>query len=129
MFCLYLSNVESEPGDYTKRFSGGNIFSSIGISSALAGPILAKTVQDKCSQDVSDKTKHLFLASRLRKLTIGALVSAETRKLKERASVVNDIGPCRRALCARRDFHIRKQLRRLTSTKVFYTTLLSRDFG
>ena len=54
-----------------------------------------------------------------KKSTLGALVAAEARKIKDRANVVNDIGPCRRALCARRDFNIRKQLRKLTSTKVW----------
>ena len=120
----HFPHVASEPGDYIKRFSAGNIFSRIGISSALAGPTLTKIVQEKCSQDAPDKEmKDLLLASGQRKLKIGALIAAEARKLKERASVVNDIGPCRRALCARRDFHIRKQLRRHTTTKVFYTYL------
>ncbi len=114
-------HVVSEPGDYIKRFSAGNIFSRIGISSALAGPTLTKTVQEKCSHDAPDKEmKDLLLAPTQRKFKIGALVAAEARKLKQRASVVNDIGPCRRGLCARRDFHIRKQLRKLTTTKVFY---------
>ena len=62
--------------------------------------------------------KDLLVPSGHVKLRIGALVAAEARKLTQRMSVVNDIGPCRRALCARRDFHIRKQLRRLTTTKV-----------
>ena len=111
----------TEPGDYIKRFSAGNIFSRIGISSTLAGPALTKMVQERCAQDAPDKEmKDLLLASGQRKLQIGALVAAEARKLKGRASVVNDIGPCRRALCARRDFHIRKQLRKLTTTKVIY---------
>ena len=109
----------SEPGDYIKRFSAGNIFSRIGISSALAGAALTKRVQEKCLHDAPDRAmKDLLLPSDQKKLTIGALVAAEARKRKERENVVNDIGPCRRALCARRDFHIRKQLRRLTATKV-----------
>ena len=95
------------------------MFSRIGLSSSLAGATLTKLVQEKCAKDAPHmKMKDLLPNPTGKKFTLGALVAAEARKIKERSNVVSDIGPCRRALCARRDFYIRKQLRKLTSTKV-----------
>ena len=118
-------HLVSEPGDYIKRFSAGNIFSRIGLSSALAGPTLSKLVQEKCAQDAPDKgMKSLLLKTDKKKLRLGGLIAAEARRLKEREGVVSDIGPCRRALCARRDFFIRKKLRKLATMKVLiYVTM------
>ena len=111
--------TDSEPGDYIKRFAAGKIFSKIGLSSVLAGPLLTKKVQEACLRDAPNMAMKDLLASATGvKLNLGALVSAEVRKMKERANVVNDIGPCRRGLCARRYFYQRKQLRKLTSTRV-----------
>lgn len=46
--------------------------------------------------------------------SIGALMAGAAAKRRERGMLFTDVGPCRRALCARRDLAMRKRLRRLT---------------
>ena len=41
---------------------------------------------------------------------LGAFNASSQRKLRQRRHLLSNIGPCRRALCARRDVMIRKQL-------------------
>ena len=88
------------------------MFSRIGISSSLAGPRLTKLVQQACaevvkdkpsrvetvdSSDVEDATDSQVIAS------VGALMAGAAAKRREREMLFSTVGPCRRALCARRD--------------------------
>lgn len=116
-----------EPGSHLKRFTPGHVFSRIGISSSLAGPRLTKLVLQTCAEatkdnpsgvetvDTSDTegTSEPQVAN-----TIGALMAGAAAKTREREDLFTNVGPCRRALCARKDLAMRKRLRRLTG-KVF----------
>ena len=99
------------------------MFSRIGISSSLAGPRLTKLVQQACAKvakdrpsreetvdpsDDEDATDSQVIAS------VGALMAGAAAKRREREMLFSSVGPCRRALCARRDLAMRKRLRRLT---------------
>lgn len=112
-----------EPGSHLKRFTPGHVFSRIGISSSLAGPRLTKLVQQACaviskdkpsgvqtvdSSDVEDTGESQVTNS------VGALMAGAAAKARERELLFSSVGPCRRALCARRDLAMRKRLRRLT---------------
>ena len=103
------------------------MFSRIGISSSLAGPRLTKLVQQACavvakdkpsgvetvdSSDVEDAAESQVIAS------VGALMAGAAAKRREKEMLFSSVGPCRRALCARRDLAMRKRLRKLTG-KVF----------
>ena len=46
--------------------------------------------------------------------------SSAVQKLKERRNLLSDIGPYRRALCARRDLEIRRQLCKVD--KVYFSS-------
>lgn len=120
---LLLLFVGEEPGSHLKRFTPGHVFSRIGVSSTLAGPRLTKLVQQACaevandkpsgvqtvnSSDVEDTSESQVINS------VGALMAGAAAKARERGLLFTNVGPCRRALCARRDLAMRKRLRRLT---------------
>lgn len=109
------------------------MFSRIGISSTLAGPRLTKLVRQACAEvtkdkpsgvetvdpsDVEDAEDSHVIAS------VGALMAGAAAKRREREMLFSDVGPCRRALCARRDLAMRKRLRRLTG-KVCLSFIIS----
>lgn len=111
------------------------MFSRIGISSSLAGARLTKLVQQACAQvakdkpsgvetvdsrDVEDAADSQVIAS------VGALMAGAAAKRREREMLFSSVGPCRRALCARRDLAMRKRLRRLTG-KVCVGFIISLD--
>ena len=112
-----------EPGSHLKRFTPGHVFSRIGISSSLAGPRLTKLVLQTCTEATKDNpsgvetvetndaegTSEPQVAN-----TIGALMAGAAAKRREREDLFTKVGPCRRALCARKDLAMRKRLRRLT---------------
>ena len=125
-----------EPGSHLKRFTPGHVFSRIGISSSLAGPRLTKLVQQACavvakdkssgvetvdSMDVEDAADSQVIAS------VGALMAGAAAKRREKEMLFSSVGPCRRALCARRDLAMRKRLRRLTAKVcLVFSVLLAR---
>ena len=127
-----------EPGSHLKRFTPGHVFSRIGISSSLAGPRLTKLVQQACavvakdkssgvetvdSMDVEDAADSQVIAS------VGALMAGAAAKRREKEMLFSSVGPCRRALCARRDLAMRKRLRRLTAKVcLVFSVLLARFF-
>lgn len=120
-----------EPGSHLKRFTPGHVFSRIGISSSLAGPRLTKLVLQTCAEatkdnpsgvetvDTSDTegTSEPQVAN-----TIGALMAGAAAKRREREDLFTNVGPCRRALCARKDLAMRKRLRRLTGKVGLFQT-------
>ena len=52
---------------------------------------------------------------------LGALNATANQRYEQRKHLFTNVGPCRRALCARRDILIRKQLRK---DKVCFTLIL-----
>ena len=112
-YCCFFSDGE-EPGAHLRKFTPARIFERIGISTALAGPELRKQAQELCpdlfpeSSDAEQPTVQRMC---------GALVAARAARRRQRQNLFTQIGPCRRALCARADLNIRKKLRQL-STKV-----------
>ena len=124
--CLWFVGVE--PGSHLKRFTPGSVFSRIGISSSLAGPRLTKLVQEACAKAANEnptgaETVEPTDVEGVRgspvNNSIGALMAGAAAKRRERQLLFSDVGPCRRALCARKDLAMRKRLRRLTG-KVRY---------
>ena len=124
--CLWFVGVE--PGSHLKRFTPGNVFSRIGISSSLAGPRLTKLVQEACAKAANEhptgaETVESTDVDSVRRSpvsnSVGALMAGAAAKRRERQLLFSDVGPCRRALCARKDLAMRKRLRRLTG-KVRY---------
>ena len=97
------------------------MFSRIGISSALAGPRLTKLVQQACAEATNDNPSRVETVdpsdveggSQVNN-SAGALMAGAAAKRREREMLFTNVGPCRRALCARRDLATRKRLRRLT---------------
>lgn len=91
------------------------MFSRIGISSSLAGPRLTKLVQKAYAEVAKDKPSVTETGDTSDVInSIGALVAGAAAKRRERGTLFTDVGPCRRALCARMDLAMRKRLRRLT---------------
>ena len=124
--CLWFVGVE--PGSHLKRFTPGSVFSRIGISSSLAGPRLTKLVQEACAKAANEnptgaETVEPTDVEGVRESpvsnSIGVLMAGAAAKRRERQLLFSDVGPCRRALCARKDLAMRKRLRRLTG-KVRY---------
>lgn len=97
------------------------MFSRIGISSALAGPRLTKLVQQACAETANDNLSGVETVesndvdgTNSSHVSFGALMAGAAAKRREREMLFTNVGPCRRALCARKDLGMRKRLRRLT---------------
>ncbi|KAK3744748.1 hypothetical protein QZH41_003384 [Actinostola sp. cb2023] len=110
-------NKEKEPVSHLEKFMPAYVFSRIGISPTLAGQRLTRLVQDACAKPKVSETgieepgTGLCIPEEGPKC-IGAFVAAAAAKKREREGLLGNLGPCRRALCARRDLAIRKQLGR-----------------
>ncbi|KAL9964040.1 hypothetical protein ACROYT_G027614 [Oculina patagonica] len=126
-----LEKTGQEPGSHLKRFTPGHVFSRIGISSSLAGPRLTKLVQKACAEIAKDKPSGVQTVdssdvedtceSQVTN-SVGALMAGAAAKARERELLFSSVGPCRRALCARRDLAMRKRLRRLTGKVGLFQT-------
>lgn len=110
-----------EPGSHLKRFTPGHVFSRIGISSTLAGPRLTKLVQRVCAEATNDNPSGVEKVESndvdgmsSGHASFGALMAGAAAKRREKEVLFTNVGPCRRALCAREDLGMRKRLRRLT---------------
>lgn len=110
-----------EPGSHLKRFTPGHVFSRIGISSSLAGPRLTNLVLQACAEATNDNRSGLEAVESNdvdgasgSQGSVGALMAGAAAKKREREMLFTKVGPCRRALCARKDLAMRKRLRRLT---------------
>lgn len=130
--------VGVEPGSHLKRFTPGNVFSRIGISSSLAGPRLTKLVQEACAKSANEhptgaETVESTDVESVRRSpvsnSVGALMAGAAAKRRERQLLFSDVGPCRRALCARKDLAMRKRLRRLTGKVRYNLKRRSRQFS
>ena len=74
------------------------------------------TESDGKTENKEQKEKFEF------KNDIAMFHSSALQKLKERASLLSDIGPFRRALCARRDLEIRRQLCKVDKVSWYYSS-------
>lgn len=104
-------------GSALNRYKPSSIFAQIGVSREYAGEELFNRIQSQCVQqepsgntteeqkeDVKHENKFKFQSD------IAVFHSSITIKNKQRQSLMRSIGPFRRALCARRDLEIRRQL-------------------
>lgn len=88
------------------RFTPGAVLLRAGISKRLAGPELLEQVKEVCKSELDDPKD----ADKLFEHDLGALNMAALNRRVERAGLLRNLGPCCKALCARRDFAIRRQL-------------------
>ncbi|KAJ3584177.1 hypothetical protein NHX12_014673 [Muraenolepis orangiensis] len=88
------------------RFTPGAVLLRAGISKRLAGPLLLEQVREVCKAELDDPKD----ADKLFEHDLGALNLAALNRRAERAGLLSNLGPCCKALCARRDFAIRRQL-------------------
>lgn len=88
------------------RFTPGAVLLRAGISKRLAGPELLEQVREVCKSELDDPKD----ADKLFEHDLGALNMAALNRRVERAGLLRNLGPCCKALCARRDFAIRRQL-------------------
>lgn len=95
-----------EAGAALRRFTPGAVLLRAGISKRLAGPELLEQVKEVCKSELDDP-KDL---DKLFEHDLGALNMAALNRRVERAGLLSNLGPCCKALCARRDFAIRRQL-------------------
>ncbi|XP_076435763.1 uncharacterized protein LOC143275497 [Babylonia areolata] len=119
-------------GSLLKRFHPANVFRQIGVSRALAGDSLFEKIEAICKEGVpaedgkengKDKENVDQSAEATTQAKGGAkrmdtslqsdvpvLHMAAVRQKRERTNLLRNLGPFRRALCARRDLEIRRQL-------------------
>lgn len=126
------------------RFTPGAVLLRAGISKRLAGPELLEQVKEVCKSELDDPKGELSRRARcvrslpsavpphgaesvptdLEKLfehDLGALNMAALNRRVERAGLLSNLGPCCKALCARRDFAIRRQLLKNEKVDVLIT--------
>lgn len=100
------------------------MFYRIGISPNLAGQRLTQLVQEACANIKRDTTIKQETGNELSipeegPKCIGAFVAATAAKRRDREALLGNLGPCRRALCARRDLSMRKQLGRSSKVNIY----------
>lgn len=108
------------PGFARKRFKTSHVLSQIGFSQVLAGSEMTRRIfkfcQEQLDQEMAEGNKDPEGNSPVeeKKFTmehhIAAFHVAISDSKKERAGAFNNLGPNRRALCARKDLQIRKLL-------------------
>ncbi|CAG2195510.1 unnamed protein product [Mytilus edulis] len=112
-------------GSALNRFKASNVFAQIGVSKQYAGEELFNKIQNECikqedSTDVTtteEKTEDVKPDNKFRfKSDIAVFHSSITSKNQQRKNLLRNIGPFRRALCARRDLEIRRQLCKVDKT-------------
>ncbi|CAB1327530.1 unnamed protein product [Coregonus sp. 'balchen'] len=91
------------------RFTPGAVLLRAGVSKRLAGPELLERVREVCKKELDDPKD----ADKLFEHDLGALNKAALNRKVERAGLLRNLGPCCKALCARRDMAIRRQLSRM----------------
>lgn len=108
------------PGAALLRFTPGAVLLRAGVSRRLAGPQLLARVKEVCSRELEDPKD----ADKLLEYDLGALNMAAYNRRMERANLLRSLGPCCKALCARRDIAIRRQLLKNDkgTTKQIYTS-------
>ncbi|KAF8786176.1 Zinc finger CCCH domain-containing protein 13 [Argiope bruennichi] len=124
------------PGFARQRFKAAHVLSRIGFSQVFAGPELSEKIINICQKQLEeevlneDKTGSKEGTQKSKKFImehpLAAFHVAVSQNKQERANLFNKVGPFRRALCARRDLHIRKVLCRplnklSASTAITYT--------
>ncbi|KAH3808275.1 hypothetical protein DPMN_136628, partial [Dreissena polymorpha] len=141
--CFCINTGPPQTGSALNRFKPGAIFSKIGLSRQYAGNQLFSQVLEvcqkhECEQNADIKQEETTLSedskaeasqspskqnntgsrsSKFNFLSDVAMFHASgLQKLKERMSLMSNIGPFRRALCARKDLEMRQQTR-MTSDK------------
>ncbi|KAK7484825.1 hypothetical protein BaRGS_00023868 [Batillaria attramentaria] len=120
-------------GSLLRRFHPASIFHEIGISRALAGDALFDKVKAICDEgvktnaqkgkDVEEKSDDKENAEKPKESSsasakmatslhhdVPILHMSSVRQTRDRANLLRNLGPFRRALCARRDLEIRRQL-------------------
>ncbi|KAM8871505.1 zinc finger CCCH domain-containing protein 13 isoform 2-T2 [Synchiropus picturatus] len=90
------------------RFTPGAVLLRAGVSKRLAGPKLMERVKEVCKSEFDDPKE----VDKMFEHDLGALNMAALNRRVERAGLLRNLGPCCKALCARRDFAIRRQLLR-----------------
>ncbi|XP_042211758.1 serine/arginine repetitive matrix protein 2-like isoform X2 [Homarus americanus] len=101
---------EVAAGTALKRFSAPHLLARLGVSTRFARPEVVQQIRELCSVDATqDDTE-------VKKMEIPSVVESGgvLRLLKARAEhcqrILDGIGPNRRALCARQDIALRRQL-------------------
>ncbi|XP_076352583.1 uncharacterized protein LOC143247919 [Tachypleus tridentatus] len=112
--------LEFIPGSARKRFTVAHVLSRIGFSEAFAGVELTKRIIGFCEKQLQDEVAEENHSTCKKKLfSLEAPVASfhvlAAQRKHERETVVHDVGPYRRALCARRDLQIRRLLCRFTT--------------
>ncbi|XP_054724542.1 zinc finger CCCH domain-containing protein 13-like isoform X2 [Uloborus diversus] len=115
------TKTEFVPGFARRRFKAAHVLSRIGFSQVFAGPELSEKIVNLCQKQLSEednqnegeangnkdkKPEKKFVLEH----QLAAFHVAISQTKRERTNAFNNVGPYRRALCARRDLQIRKQL-------------------
>ncbi|XP_035225602.1 zinc finger CCCH domain-containing protein 13-like isoform X2 [Stegodyphus dumicola] len=107
------------PGFARQRFKAAHVLSRIGFSQVLAGPELSEKIINICQKQLKEEEQNDGNADNGEKKEekkfvmehqLAAFHVAISQNKKERVNIFKQVGPYRRALCARRDLQIRKLL-------------------
>lgn len=107
------------PGAALLKFTPGAVLLKAGVSRNLAGPQLLAKVTEVCCKELEDPKD----ADKVLEHDLGALNMAAHNRRMERASLLRSFGYRCKALCARQDIAIRRQLLKNDrgTTKQIYT--------
>ncbi|XP_071519381.1 uncharacterized protein [Panulirus ornatus] len=101
---------EVAAGTALKRFSAPHLLARLGVSSRFARPEVIQQIKEACSLDATQddpEAERIEIPSVIESSGVLRLIKAQA---EDRQRILDGIGPNRRALCARQDIALRRQL-------------------
>ncbi|XP_066952583.1 fl(2)d-associated complex component-like isoform X3 [Macrobrachium rosenbergii] len=101
---------EVAAGTALKRFSPAHLLARLGVSTRYARPEVVQSIKEACAANVTDEDED---AAKLKVPAVtekGGVLRLLKARAEGRQRVLQSIGPNRRALCARQDIALRRQL-------------------
>lgn len=116
---------EVAAGTALKRFKAPHLLARLGVSTRFARPEVVQSIRESCAAQSDPEAEKVEISAVIECGGVARLLKARTQ---ERQRILDGIGPNRKALCARQDIELRRQLCNLPRQDlVGESPLLDRD--
>nr|XP_045611616.1 zinc finger CCCH domain-containing protein 13-like isoform X1 [Procambarus clarkii]XP_045611617.1 zinc finger CCCH domain-containing protein 13-like isoform X1 [Procambarus clarkii]XP_045611618.1 zinc finger CCCH domain-containing protein 13-like isoform X1 [Procambarus clarkii]XP_045611619.1 zinc finger CCCH domain-containing protein 13-like isoform X1 [Procambarus clarkii] len=119
---------EVAAGTALKRFSASHLLARLGVSTSFARPEVLQQIKEACSVDTNQEDTEPKKIEIPPVIDSGGVLRLLKARAEDRQRILDGIGPNRRALCARQDIALRRQLCNLPKQDLIgYSPLLDKD--
>lgn len=116
---------EVAAGTALKRFKAPHLLARLGVSTRFARPEVVEGIRQECAAQSDADTEKVEISAVIECGGVARLLKA---RAEERQRILDGIGPNRKALCARQDIELRRQLCNLPRQDLIgESPLLDRD--